>query len=161
MKIRTGFVSNSSSSSFIVTFDKIPESEQELKKILFGKRKIFGKDYNGSEYTTEQIAEIIWKDLCEKLPNNWLDIERDFEACGEDAPKDPWDDYCKTPSAKELADYDVAYKAYREEKLKQFVAKNKDKFTFVFEYGDHGRFGDVIENGDPFKNVSHMMFSKH
>lgn len=36
MKIREGFVSNSSSSSFIVLFDKIPESSKELEELLFG-----------------------------------------------------------------------------------------------------------------------------
>jgi hypothetical protein len=36
MKIRNGFVSNSSSSSFLLYFDKLPRDKQELSKILFG-----------------------------------------------------------------------------------------------------------------------------
>lgn len=36
MKIRTGFVSNSSSSSFILGFDKKPKSAEELSKMMFG-----------------------------------------------------------------------------------------------------------------------------
>jgi len=35
MKIRDGFVSNSSSSSFVVALDKCPESEEELEHMLF------------------------------------------------------------------------------------------------------------------------------
>ena len=35
MKIRNGFVSNSSSSSFVVAFPKMPKDVQELKQILF------------------------------------------------------------------------------------------------------------------------------
>ncbi len=39
MKIRNGFVSNSSSSSFIVAFEKLPESVDETKQMLFGDDK--------------------------------------------------------------------------------------------------------------------------
>jgi hypothetical protein len=36
MKIRNGFVSNSSSSSFVVAFPKKPETIEELKHMMFG-----------------------------------------------------------------------------------------------------------------------------
>jgi len=39
MKVRNGFVSNSSSSSFIVAWNKKPESVEEVKNILFGDAK--------------------------------------------------------------------------------------------------------------------------
>lgn len=35
MKKRNGFVSNSSSSSFLLFLDKIPESVEEVKALLF------------------------------------------------------------------------------------------------------------------------------
>ncbi len=35
MKIRNGFVSNSSSSSFLVAFDKVPEKLEEVKNLMF------------------------------------------------------------------------------------------------------------------------------
>ncbi len=34
IKVRHGFVSNSSSSSFIVGFGKVPKTSEELKKVL-------------------------------------------------------------------------------------------------------------------------------
>ena len=37
MKIRSGFVSNSSSSSFIVVFDEAPKSASHLKDMMFPK----------------------------------------------------------------------------------------------------------------------------
>lgn len=40
MKIRNGFVSNSSSSSFLVPFDKVPESLEELKNLMFPDKEL-------------------------------------------------------------------------------------------------------------------------
>ena len=45
MKIRNGFVSNSSSSSFVVAFDKKPETVEELKKLLFGEEEVYGNPH--------------------------------------------------------------------------------------------------------------------
>ena len=49
MKKRLGFVSNSSSSSFIITFDKVPETVEELKELLFEDQEFITK-YDLSEY---------------------------------------------------------------------------------------------------------------
>lgn len=46
MKIRNGFVSNSSSSSFIVSFDKKPSSAEELREILFGDKEYIEHRYD-------------------------------------------------------------------------------------------------------------------
>ena len=63
MKIRLGYVSNSSSSSFIVAWDKKPESIEEVKNILFGDAK--SHECNGNHAETLQLAETIYKDTDE------------------------------------------------------------------------------------------------
>ena len=61
MKKRTGFVSNSSSSSFIIVFDKEPQSASDIKEMLFGTDDILTYyDYN---ITTNVASKIIFDDI--------------------------------------------------------------------------------------------------
>jgi hypothetical protein len=64
MKIRNGFVSNSSSSSFLVAFDKVPESLEEVKNIMFP-----NEEYNKTEEGFEilNLANDIFKNLIKPL----------------------------------------------------------------------------------------------
>ncbi len=64
MKIRSGFVSNSSSSSFIVAFEKLPESAEEIKQMLFGNQEIV---YCYDECrSANDIAERVFQDFQEQ-----------------------------------------------------------------------------------------------
>lgn len=64
MKLRTGFVSNSSSSSFILKFDKIPETIEEMRILLFGENPPrFTTHWNDDDaISTEQVAKILFDD---------------------------------------------------------------------------------------------------
>jgi len=69
VKIRTGFVSNSSSSSFVVAFDSIPESAHSLQTLLFGDARKW-EVYDDS-VPTRTLAQIVWRDIqaqLDKLP---------------------------------------------------------------------------------------------
>ena len=64
MKVRNGFVSNSSSSSFILKFDKIPETKEELRIMLYGENPpIFTAHWDDDAISTEQVASIIFNDI--------------------------------------------------------------------------------------------------
>jgi len=64
MKIRNGFVSNSSSSSFILKFDKMPESVNELKVMLYGENPPLLTTYwDDDAISTDQVSKIIFNDI--------------------------------------------------------------------------------------------------
>ena len=67
MKIRRGFVSNSSSSSFVVAWAKKPESEEEIRKALFGNEteypNPFTWDNTPSNFSATTIAQWLMSSL--------------------------------------------------------------------------------------------------
>ena len=68
MKIRTGFVSNSSSSSFVVAFSHKPESVEDLKEMMFGKQEWHhGGCYGDSgDVPTKDIADAVFREVKDK-----------------------------------------------------------------------------------------------
>ena len=70
MKIRNGFVSNSSSSSFILKFLKLPESVEEVRVLLFGENPPILTSHWDEAISTTQVAEIFFKDIQSSTPLN-------------------------------------------------------------------------------------------
>lgn len=63
MKVRNGFVSNSSSSSFIVGFPKLPSSPEELETMMFGSPgEVQPYDFCKAT-TTIEVAKQVFKDM--------------------------------------------------------------------------------------------------
>ena len=75
MKKRLGFVSNSSSSSFIIIFDEEPKNTGDIKRMLFGDKTIIS--YYDNNITTNLASDIIFKDI-EKATKQKL--EADFDS---------------------------------------------------------------------------------
>ena len=63
MKIRQGFVSNSSSSSFIVLFPHAPKSAEEVKEILFSDEKLYGSPYSDTMWDTSKVSKTLFEDI--------------------------------------------------------------------------------------------------
>lgn len=79
MKIRNGFVSNSSSSSFVVAFPRKPKTVEETLKMLFG-NDVDGsvQKYNDYVLTNKQIAEIVFNDLKDQRSISLKQISEEF-----------------------------------------------------------------------------------
>lgn len=69
MKIRNGFVSNSSSSSFIVAFPKKPKSQADVLEMMFKDKNETVKPYD-HELSAENVAAIVFADLQGKIKSS-------------------------------------------------------------------------------------------
>ncbi len=134
MKVRKNFVSNSSSSSFVVAFPSKPRNEIELRNMMFTQDQsvislYYDKDEDGM--TVGEIACIVFREINDQ---------------GESASLGQ-----------------IEAELYRDEpqKAKEFSEKHKDHFILCTEYEDHGKQGSIMEHGDIFDNLDHIRVSNH
>ena len=80
MKTRNGFVSNSSSSSFIIVLPKKPKSKEETHQFLFnGVDGQIGLDYYDDEVSYSEVAERVFNDI-QKTKCTKKDLAEEFES---------------------------------------------------------------------------------
>ncbi len=163
MKTRQGFVSNSSSSSFLVVFPHKPESVEELQKILFGDAKTYSGDYSDHNWDTEIIAKIVWNNLEAQDPCS-LDAITEAVASGwvEGAPD--WscpDTRDKKEFQRLITELEESNKKFAKAHAKQFVDLNPGVvFSFVYSDDDGDMFSDM-EHGPLFDRLPHLQVSHH
>jgi len=174
MKTRNGFVSNSSSSSFIVAFDKKPNTKRELAGMMDlperFKNPFYTEDYNPIPYWfSYQVVETVFHDLVYQEPAT-VDEVLDEAASGFFAEEQgfdyPWLTEENFETKEQLYQYDVEWEKQRnnfiKETLQDFLDKNKNKAFYIFEYYDNeGSFGAALEHGDIFRNLPHVRINKH
>jgi len=165
VKKRDGFVSNSSSSSFIVAFKEKPQTKEELKKILFGDIEIHS--FYDNFLTAEQAAKIIFndfkepigeKEIIKELGCGWPQVE------GDPIPEYPISDF-NEPKEERFDRYERYRKEVEEwntQATKKFMEESKGMQYFIFEYSDNdGSPYCALEHGGTFDNVPNIRVSKH
>lgn len=178
MKIRKGFVSNSSSTSFIVKFPRAPKTVDDVRKMLFGDATLFFEPYGDGSYPTTKVAQTVFSDIQEQSKNN---IEGAIELLsnshngpdyenfktGPDWKDIDWDahsDACKKWAEKELEEF-YSLKKIRKDKLRKIEGENVSstgEVMYIFEYSDNsGSYYSALEHGGLFKDLEHITISQH
>jgi len=170
MKIRTGFVSNSSSSSFIVAFPRMPSSVGDVHNMLFGPDPIAIRAYD-DPISSLSAASRVWDDIqaqMEQPPIAIHELAHGFEddvywEVTKDLPR-PWDpDIPQEERMRREAERNALVAAAAEENAKAFMAEvPKGSTWLMFEYEDNsGHFEAVMEHGDIFARLPHKKINNH
>ena len=147
MKIRTGYVSNSSSSSFVVIFPKDPATIEELEIMLFGAPNSYYSNPYGKElFESRMVSEYIWSSIKGQKLN---DIKAAAEEFGE---------YDEDDGIKEFNKFFNMRKA----KLQKLEGKETAEAFYVFNFSDNdGTLDTALEHGNIFDRLEYRTFSHH
>jgi len=161
MKIRQGFVSNSSSSSFVVAFPSIPKSSDDVHRILFNNDKKFNIEQYDRHLESSKASNIVYdaiknqnvndkNAIIESIGNGWFDGKPEMEKFKNSKGNVDWNAYEEASNKKALK---IANK---------FIKDNKDAKIYVFSFSDNdGDDGVVMEHGEIFNNLPHIQTSYH
>ena len=79
MKVRQGFVSNSSSSSFIIGFAEKPTCAEDVQKALFGHTNGGYEGYYDEQASHEKLAKTVWHDIQQPQAKDITDASDVFD----------------------------------------------------------------------------------
>lgn len=175
MKIRFGFVSNSSSSSFIIGFKKTPMNVDELHTIMFPDGPTDISPY-GESMTSKEVCERVFADMQKQFPNDLnkfieagIPYEDDNIPSYHDMENDPkyWlpGKIKQGPNDLSFRDYDWKKMSEDRRKLEaeyflNYQTKHPDLIWYIFDYADDGGDG-IMEHGGIFANLEGYTVSHH
>lgn len=137
MKIKNSFVTNSSSTSFIVSF---------LKKLT---KKDLDYIKNILQLPDDKAKIVLSNSLYQtpiRIPIN-KDIEKIlYEICGMSMVHE---------------DY-VNYNDFTPEELREFIRENRGSYIYQYEFSDNdGKIFSELEHNGTFDKLPHLSYSKH
>jgi hypothetical protein len=170
MKIRSGFVSNSSSSSFVVAFPKgfIPSLEN-VQHYLFGPSPVIWEGNDVANLTATEAAARIYQDMRGQTPNDQAlimeTLENGYVYGGVD-----YQQYVKADRHTEPEAYEAEKEAYARVEAAWRRAWIKTQMTkmpaeqfdlYVFEYEDKERVSAALERANVFEATPYAKVSNH
>lgn len=179
MKTRMGFVSNSSSSSFVVAFPSKPDSEQKLRDMMFPPTMTEVQPYDSS--SAIPVADIVKQVLKEikaqgrtasqariaRYLHGWSWLE-EYNMYGSDYDRDLKPEEFDTIEAyreardKRYKEENERHAAIEEAKAEKFKERHKNAFILVTSYADEdGNFFSTMEHSWIFRNLEHIQISNH
>lgn len=162
MKIREGFVSNSSSSSFILALDTIPKSVEQMHEMLFGEDECMVHVPYGNKddlVSTMDVAARVFE-LMEEAKFEDMEGILSRDAIKYDSPQ-----YKKFRQGKDGFDWDM----YNFERMKigrkeaeNFIKQNPNKVFVHLNAEDKGDIDLTIHEGEFLRDVcEYIRISMH
>ena len=153
MKRRQGFVSNSSSSSFIVRFKEDPRYRENLEKEMGQCDTDYGY---GAEYTTDEVVDRVFRDIMDVGLATNETIQHEL---GSHISLD-WDDYEDENGRVNWTEYEKDREVKSKEALERFMQQDGGKYVVVLSYSDECSEG-ALEHGNIFRNVKGSIRVSH
>lgn len=175
MKIRNGFVSNSSSSSFIIEKSALPEdlSVETIKKVVFNNNSQVRYEYGDELLDTDTLSSLIYRELEESLGKDKKEIQQElmdmlqsefYWDVSESVPDVPGlrRDLSKEEAAKIREAQQKRFErisAICEEKALEMLKEYKDVVIIEYSddemYGTHLEHSGIIEEAFNARRISH------
>lgn len=178
MKTRQGFVSNSSSSSFVVAFPKKPSSPEELRNMMFTSYQYHIKHYDEA-VPVETICQTVYQEICDQIASASVeeveeclrgyyyyylyDVLQDRGYGRTKIKEEDFDTKEEFIAAmnKDYEEKDRRAAKFQKEKALEFIEENRDKFILCTEYEDHSILESIMEHGNIFRNLKYIRVSHH
>lgn len=162
-KVRNGFVSNSSSSSFIVEFSKDPRDIENLKEMMGD----CGTNPYGYAISTKEVIETVHKEIMASGPledrfkfDDW-ELLHDIRNNLSETYPEIWVLDDNDPKLEQLLEMEKDHRRKMYE-LASGKSCKIEGYVYEFEYSDNdGQFWSAMEHGDIFRNVDHIRESHH
>jgi len=170
MKIRSGFVSNSSSSSYVIAFVTKPDSWGHLWERMFPEGDMYLEDW-GRKVSTPDLARNVYElILAQGTPATKKEIAAFVRGIG-----DLDSGYRSPPINEDYATneaYEKAHKAHwdswqrevaQNEKaiVNNFWKANKGSYILCCTFSDHNSLDIFLHNGEGLSHFPHLFLSQH